>query len=147
MRAVTATCNIEAPSTRVLEQFVDVEAMRRWWSVDRGLVEPRAGGLWALAWEVSPQGFRYVTTGTIDVYEPGRRLEIVDLVYFNPKRSVLGPMQLFVMVQPSEEGTRITVRQDGYQYGEDWDWYHEAATEAWLATLELLKQYLEDTEV
>lgn len=98
MRRVETTVRVEAPPETLIRAFIDVKAMGQWWGVDRGLVEPREGGAWALAWERSLGGFRYVTTGRIMSLDPGRRICIAELVYFSPERPVLGPMTLTVEV-------------------------------------------------
>ena len=117
--------------------------MSAWWGVARGLVDPRPGGVWALGWELSPAGYRYVTTGRIVNFEPGARLLIADIVYFNPERPVLGPMQLSVTAAIAPGGCELTVRQDGYRDGPDWDWLYKAVVDAWPATLDALKVHLE----
>lgn len=139
---VTASIWTPAPAALAVARFVDVAAMREWWGVSRGLVEPRPGGVWALAWEPSPQGYRYVSTGVVARYEPGRELAIEKLLYFHPERSIIGPMRLGVTATAEGDGCRLTVRQDDYAEGDDWDWYHAAVTEGWPAALQLLEKHL-----
>ncbi len=143
MRHVETTVRVNAAPEAVLRAFTDVEAMRQWWGADRGLVEPREGGVWALAWERSAQGFKYVTTGRIASMEPGCRLCIADLVYFNPDRAVLGPMMLTVQVTAVDGGCLLTIRQDGYRDGPDWDWYRDAVSQAWPEVAKLVKRFVE----
>jgi hypothetical protein len=99
--------------------------------------------VWALAWERSDQGFRYVETGRIAVIKPGRRLVISGLTYFSPDHAVLGPMSLSVDVTPDSEASVLTIRQDGYQDGPDWDWYYESVRSAWPEVAKLIKNFLE----
>lgn len=142
-RKVSKTIQIAASAERVWRCLVQVEAMQQWWGVDRGLVEERRGGPWALAWEASPQGFRYLMAGVIKSIQPGKRLRIEPLIYFNPERPILGPMRLTVNVREQNGKTRVAVRQDGYGEGPDWDWYYQAVVQGWKDTLARLKQYAE----
>lgn len=142
MKHVETKIRVDASPEAVLRAFTDVEAMRQWWGVDRGLVDPRQGGVWALAWDRTSNGFRYVTTGRIASIERGR-LCITELVYFNPDHPVLGPMSLTVEVAAVEKGCLLTIRQDGYRDGPDWDWYYDAVRAAWPEVAKLIKEFVE----
>ena len=85
----------------------------------------------------------FVTTGIVKEYIPGCQLKIVNIVYFNPQRPVLGPMELMVLTTPEEVGTTLTVVQSGYQNGPDWDEYYNAVKEAWPSVVLNVKDYLE----
>jgi len=143
MREVRAEIRINAPADRCLQGFINVETMRQWWGVDRGLVEPKPGGMWALAWERSEHGFRYVSTGRIKAYSSGKYLDIENLVYFNPDHVVFGPLRLTILVKTKNGGTHLSLVQDGYGEGPEWDWYYDAVLHAWPRALEALKKFLE----
>ena len=143
VRTVETKIHVAATEENVLRAFLDLEAMRHWWHVDRGLVEPREGGVWALAWERSEQGFKYVITGRIASLEPGQRLVITEMLYFNPDRPVLGPMSLMVKAGVSPGGCELTIQQDGYRDGPDWDWYYKVVSWAWPQVAKDIEQFLE----
>ncbi len=143
MRKVEATIHVRATPEAAVRAFVELDAMKAWWHVERGLVEPpRAGGVWALAWERSEHGFKYVITGRIASLDP-RRLVISEMLYFNPERPIFGPMTLTVEATPSTDGCDLTVCQDGYGDGEDWDWYYKVVSWAWPEVLKEIKEFLE----
>jgi activator of Hsp90 ATPase-like protein len=142
MRAVEARIEVSISPEAAVDAFLDLEAMRGWWHVERGLVQVREGGVWALAWERSEHGFKYVITGRIASLEP-RRLLITEMLYFNPERPVFGPMSLAVDAAPTLAGCELTVRQDGYGDGADWDWYYRVVRWAWPEVLKELKEFLE----
>ncbi len=142
-REVRAEIEVHVRPEEVFRAFTNVQMLRQWWGVNRGLVEEREGGVWGLAWGVGEQGFRYVTTGVIRSFRPYRQIEIDNLVYFNPERPVLGPMHLSIGVHEGREETLVSILQDGYQQGADWDWYYQAVVVGWPHALTRLKEYLE----
>ncbi|MDA2912840.1 SRPBCC domain-containing protein [Acidobacteriia bacterium AH_259_A11_L15] len=142
-RKVTRSVHIQASPERVLRAFLDVEQMKQWWGATRGLVEERRGGVWTLAWGEPGQGYKYVVAAVVKSILPGKRLRLEPLVYFNAERAVLGPMRLSISVRERGGKTRVSVRQDGYGEGPDWDWYYQAVVQGWKDTLANLKEYLE----
>lgn len=142
-RKVSRSVQIQASPERVLKAFLDPELMKRWWGAARGLVEERKGGVWALAWGEPGQGYKYVASAVLKSYQPGKRVRLDPLVYFNFERSVLGPMRLSISVREKDGRTRVSVRQEGYGEGPDWDWYYEAVVKGWKDALARLKQFLE----
>ena len=106
-------------------------------------MEPRKGGIGARAWGEPGQGYRYVVSGVVKSLKPAKRLKLDPLVYFNWERPVLGPMRLRIPGRGKEGLTRVSVRQDGYGDGPDWDWYYEAVVKGWRDALANLKEFLE----
>ena len=146
MRSVQASIEINGAPERGLDAFMEFDHLKEWWGVERALIEKRDGGAYTLAWGISDAGLKYISSGTIQSYEPGHHLEIVNLVYLNSEKPPLGPMSLSVRVKPSANGTHLELTQNGYQSGEVWDWYYEAVRKAWPAVLAELKKYLEKKE-
>lgn len=142
-RKVSRSVQIQASEERVWRAFLEPEQMKQWWGAARGLVEERKGGVWAVAWGDSEQGYKNVVSGVLKSFQPNKRLRIEPLVYFNPERPVLGPMRLSLSVKEKEGRTRVSVRQDHYGEGPDWDWYYAAVVKGWKDTLGNLKQFLE----
>jgi uncharacterized protein YndB with AHSA1/START domain len=143
MRSVASTVFINLPPANVLNAFTSQDQLRRWWGVERSLIELKKGGLYSLVWQVTEQGMGYITTGIIREYIPACQLCIEDMVYLNPARAVLGPLKLAILTTPEKYMTSLTVVQSGYQSGKDWDWYYESVKNAWPAVLNQLKNHLE----
>ena len=143
MRNVQTTIIIDALPDKVLSAFTTPAHLHQWWGVERSLIELKKGGLYSLVWDISENGMRYVTTGIITEYLPGCQLRISNLVYFNPDRPVLGPLELLILTTPENEKTTLTIIQSGYQTGADWEWYYNAVNIAWPEVLKQLKTYLE----
>jgi hypothetical protein len=147
MRTVQADIQLAVAPQEAIQAFLDVQALQAWWGVERALVEPFKGGLYALTWKISEAGFGFVTTGIIADLDPTARLRVEKYTYFNPTRDILGPMTLVVEALPMAKGhTRLQVIQDGYQDGADWDWYYTSVLEAWPVVLESIKAYVEGTK-
>jgi uncharacterized protein YndB with AHSA1/START domain len=148
MRIVESSIVLDLPPTAVLDAFVKPEHLKGWWGVDRTLIDLRRGGLYSLVWQNHENCVEYVTTGIIEEYLPACQLKIRDLVYINPERSILGPMELLVMTTPNDNRkTELTVIQSGYREGKDWDWLYEAVLQAWPDVLVQIKKYLQTISV
>lgn len=147
MRSVKASIEINIPSRDVLDIFLRQEHLKAWWNVSCSLIELKKGGLYSLAWK-NNECLEYVSTGIIAEYLPGCQLKIEKLIYMNPQRKILGPMELLVLTTPEKNtATELTVIQSGYQYGDDWNWLYEAVQKAWPVVLKKIKSYLEDEHV
>jgi uncharacterized protein YndB with AHSA1/START domain len=143
MRTVEHSIEIATQPSQVIKAFTEPELLKAWWGVDRSLVEKRPGGLYSLIWNINEQGMGYVSTGIVQQYEPNGLFEVADLVYFNPERAIMGPLTLRVIAKIKDGKTLLNLSQGGYLDGDDWDWFHAAASEAWPAAIQRLKAYLE----
>lgn len=143
MKKVEAEISLQVEPARALAAFTDPDMLAEWWGVEKQFIELQQGGLYTLAWHISDQGIQYVSTGRINAYEEGRRLEVVDMLYLTPDKPFLGPMRLLVKTRPTKNGCVLTVLQDGYQDGPVWDAYYESVVHAWPPALQNLKAYLE----
>lgn len=122
---------------------MDFDMLNGWWGVEKALVEKREGGVYALVWDISESGFRYVATGIIKSYKADAILEIENYTYLNLKMPIMRPMGLIIEAIVKNNQTELTVTQTGYQSGGDWDWYYDAVKQAWPDVLASLKEYLE----
>jgi len=89
------------------------------------------------------QGFQYISTGVITVYQPTKELLIDHFVYFNPEKAILGPTYLDIKLEEVNLATQLILIQGNYQEGGDWDWFYEVVKDAWPKVLQNLKNYLE----
>ena len=107
MRKVEATVNIERPCTTVFNAFIEPPQLKKWWGVERSLIETKQGGIYSLTWNISSQGFQYISTGVITVYQPAEELLIDHFVYFNPEKSILGPTYLCIKLEEIDSFTQL----------------------------------------
>jgi uncharacterized protein YndB with AHSA1/START domain len=143
MRKVETEIEIRQPASKVFDAFIEPSLLKKWWGVERCLVEKKQGGLYSLAWEASSKGFHYVSTGIITVFIPGKELLIDHFVYFNPEKQILGPTFLSIKLREENNFTALRLVQGGYQYGSDWDWFYDSVNDAWPKVLDHLKKFLE----
>ena len=143
MRKVEATINIRSSPEMVIQAFVEQEMLKAWWGVERSLIAKRIGGTYTLAWRIDDNGFGFVSTGVIGDLDPSRQLIVDEFVYLNPARPILGPMRLTVRALRNGDETTVLLVQEGYQEGDDWDWYYDSVRVAWPMALAELKMYLE----
>lgn len=127
----------------MLAAFTEQQHLHSWWHVSKSLIELRKGGLYTLAWQADDTALSSVSGGTVGEYLPACQLRIDNLVYINPERSILGPMQLLIMTTPEKGKTVLNIIQSGYQHGPDWDWYYEAVKAAWPVVVVQIRDYLE----
>lgn len=143
MKKVEVTIGIDVPSKLVIQAFTDEQMLSAWWSVESALIGKQPGGVYTLTWGISENGFRFVSTGKIKEYDAESKLVIDNFIYLNPERPMLGPMTLTIKTIPKDRGSEVYLCQEGYQSGEDWEWYYEAVKEAWPKMMRVLKNYLE----
>jgi len=130
---------------KVILAFTDSELLRGWWGVERSLIEPKPGGLYTIAWGISENGIKYVSSGIIKKYDPAGLLHVEKYIYLNPEKNFLGPMELEIRTTANEGGCNVYLRQGPYpeNVNADWDWFYEAVVNAWPTVLQELKKYLE----
>lgn len=143
MRTVEASVIISKPPAVVLAGFTEQQHLYNWWHVSKSLIELRKGGLYSLTWQTNTNALNFVSSGTVGEYLPACQLRIDNLVYINPERAILGPMQLLIMTTPEHGKTVLDIIQSGYQHGPDWDWYYDAVKAAWPVVVLQVKDYLE----
>ena len=97
-KKVEAGIAIQVEPALALEAFTEAQHLGGWWAVERSLVEKVPGGSYALAWGISENGIKYVSSGTVHEYLPGERLVVKNFCYFNPDKDILGGLQLTVEV-------------------------------------------------
>ncbi|MBR9998942.1 MAG: SRPBCC domain-containing protein [Cyclobacteriaceae bacterium] len=143
MKKVEVKVRVKTTPENIISAFTNPDKLRTWWLVERALIDKKPDGLYTLAWNITENGFGYVSTGIIKEYKSGRELVIDHMVYLNPERPFFGPMKLTVRAEKKNETTMAYICQEGYQEGKDWDWYYSAVKQAWPAVIQRLKEYLE----
>lgn len=144
MKKVEVSIPIKAKPKDIISAFTDYKMLSEWWHVEKALIITEEGGLYTLAWNITENGFGYVSTGIIKKYNPETELVVTDFVYLNPEKTLLGPMELSITATERSGITDVYLCQSGYQSGKDWDWYYEAVKTAWPTLMKEFKEYMEN---
>lgn len=130
----------------ILNMFLDEKRLKQWWNVEQCFVEEKDGGVYVLVWQVGSKSYGFVTTGIIEKYSKDSILVIDKLMSLNPRKGLFGPMRLTLKVTYNEpkKTTNLSLLQEGYQYGEEWDWYYNAVKNVWPELLIKIKELLEE---
>ncbi len=142
-RSVTTQVRIRSSAKEIIDALVDLGKLQEWWGVDRGKIQKKDGGLYTLTWMHSKEGIKFITTGRINIYNFRSHLYLEDLLYLNYERPILGPFSIKYDVETFDKYALLTVTQNGFEKGGDWDWFYNATIEGWGQALAMLKGYLE----
>lgn len=145
MRTVDCTIEISTSPEKIIEAFTNELMLKNWRGVEKSSIELKSEGIYTLAWFVSEHGMKYISTGVIKEYIPGKKLHVGDYMYLSTERQFLGPLNLIVEVSAAANGSALHLHQGPYPHnkGEHWDWYYDVVNDAWPKVLQTLKQYLE----
>lgn len=91
MRNVEVRIKIKTSPEQVIKAFTDPKMLKDWWQVEKTLIQKKVGGLYTLTWQVTKQGFGYVSSGIIKSYQKDKEIIIDNFVYLNPEKPFLGP--------------------------------------------------------
>ena len=143
MKKVEVNIQIKTKPENVITAFTDLKMLNEWWNVEKTLIQKKVGGLYTITWNITENGIGYVSSGIIKKYNPKSELVITNFVYLNPEKQYLGPMTLTIRAKDKNGTTEVYLCQDGYQEGDDWNWYYQAVREAWPNVMKEFKIYLE----
>ena len=131
-RSVITTRHIPATPDQVLQAFINEDDLAGWWLTTRSLVEPRRGGIWAIAWDDwGTERTHHSWTGVISELS-ANRLFVSPMLMTEPNMPLLGPMSLEIRVEPAGDGgTSVTVTHSGYGYGDHWDEMYALVVNGW----------------
>jgi uncharacterized protein YndB with AHSA1/START domain len=132
-----------SPET-LFQALVTPSAVRRWWSAARVIVVPEPGGVWAAAWGEDEDVPDYVSTSTMTVFDPPRRLVFDEYRYFARE----GPLPFeadFVTefeVEARPEGASLRVTQSGFPRTPEGEAFLSACEKGWRDTFRGLREFL-----
>ena len=147
------TIVIAASPGQVLKAFFDPDALGAWWQAAHSVTTPRVLGPYAVEW--APTEFRDdvlgrlggVFRGTVMQFDAGQGFFVADCFWLPPDGDPIGPMALEVgctLAGPdATSGTRVHVRQSGFEESERWRRYYEIVGHGWESALHSLRSLLE----
>jgi len=152
-RGLDLSIVIVASPEQVLKAFFDADALGAWWQVAHSVTIPRVLGPYAVEW--APTHFRDdvlgrlggVFHGKVMQFDAGQGFFVADCFWMPPDGDPVGPMALEVMCTAAgpdvAAGTRVQVRQSGFEDSERWRRYYEVVGEGWQRALASLRSLLE----
>lgn len=144
---------IVAAPAQVLKAFFDADALGAWWQAARSVTTPRPLGPYAIEWH--PTEFHDevlgrlggVFRGTVMQFDYGHGFFVADCFWIPPDGEPIGPMALEVTCAPAggdpASGTRVHVRQSGFEESDRWRRYYEIVGHGWERALASLRSLLE----
>lgn len=130
--------------------LVSPSSIRGWWGAARAIVQPREGGIWAVAWGTSEDDPDYVTGARISVFDPPKRLRLSGFSYSARGGRLPFPSDLLsteFSVVPARRGSLLTVVQSGFPDDARADDFYAGCERGWQATFEGILRYAEGTKV
>src|SRR5271165_294852 len=112
---ILATVEIAAPPERVFEALVREEDVLRWWRSDQGYqttlwkADVRPGGKWRADGNMS-DGRVYAVEGEFTEVEAPHRLGFT----WRPDWDAPNETRVTYVLEPIEQGTRLTLRHEGF---------------------------------
>lgn len=141
---------INAPPDVVFNCFFQPDALRAWWQVVRSVTTPVPFGVYAVEWASTPFRDDILGTlggvfhGTVVEARPGHQFLVADAYWVPPEGEPIGPMAFEITCRADPSGTRLHVRQDGYEPSPRWRRYYAVVARGWQVSLIALKRYAED---
>jgi uncharacterized protein YndB with AHSA1/START domain len=135
---------LDSSVDRVFALLHTPSAIRQWWGAARAIVVPESGGLWAAAWGADEDSPEYMTSATIAVFEPPRRMVLAEYRY--SARS--GPLPFeadFVtefVVEPHADGALLRVDQAGFPCTPEGESFSIACDQGWRDTFAGIRRFL-----
>ncbi len=120
-------------------------AIRNWWGAARAIVMAEQGGIWTAAWGTDEDSPDYITSATIQVFDPPKRLVFGNYRY----HAKSGPLPFradFVTeftVRPHPEGAVLRVLQDGFPADRSADEFYAGCEKGWRDTFAGIRRFLE----
>ena len=135
---------MRVPRQRAFAAFVEVREVLSWLA-DGAVIGRRVGGNWCLGWYADPDSDAgYTSIGTFEAFEPERRFVVGSLVFSTPEGATFGPMRLTVSFEDADDGTVVTVTQEGAGEELAKSEYWSGVGPGWERTLQNLKGWLEE---
>ena len=142
--AVTREVLVRVTPERAFDAFVELSDVLAWLA-DGAVIGPRPGGNWGLGWYADPDSDAgYSSIGQFEVFDPGRRFVVSNLMFTTPEGESFGPMRLVVVFEREEDGTRVSVTQAGLDESGASLAYRDQLGPGWDRMLLDLKGWLED---
>lgn len=133
-----------ASPEKMFDLLLKPSAIRQWWSASRAIVLHESGGFWCAAWGESEDEPDYVTSATIEVFEPPRRLVLSNYQYYARSGALPFDADFSVefLISPHLDGVSLRVTQDGFPESDEGQSFLEGCVVGWRNTFMGIRKYL-----
>ena len=128
---------------RAFKLLITPSDIRGWWGVNRAIVQPEQGGIWAAVWGENEDDPDFITIATMRIFEPPKRILLTDYKY----TAKTGPLpfkaelSLEFTVSPHAEGALIKVNNAGFPCDPIADAFFEGCHVGWTNTHDSMQKY------
>jgi uncharacterized protein YndB with AHSA1/START domain len=129
---------------RAFKLLITPSDIRGWWGVNRAIVQPEQGGIWAATWGENEDDPDFITIATMRVFDPPRRILLNDYKY----TAKTGPLpfkadlSLEFTVQAHADGTLLKVNNAGFPCDPVADGFFHGCDVGWTNTFDAMQRYV-----
>lgn len=147
LRKQTHEIELGVDCAEVFQLLITPSAIRKWWSATSVVVIPQPGGTWTAAWGEDEDDPDFITTATIEVFEPAARMILSEYKYFSSN----GPLPFEAefrtefSTRPCKDGCILRVEQDGFPDDPEADEFYDGCKQGWQETFQAIERYLAES--
>ena len=133
-----------ATPSRLFSLLHTPSAIRGWWGAARAVILSEPDGLWTAAWGKDEDAPDYLSVARISIFEPPRRMVLVDQRYRARGEPLPFPAQFTIdfTVEEHPEGASLRVVQEGFPHGPAGDDFLSACDQGWRETFAGIRRHL-----
>jgi uncharacterized protein YndB with AHSA1/START domain len=129
----------------VFDALLKPGMIQKWWSAKSAIVNPEAGGIYAVTWGEDINNPDYISAAKIAQLDKPNRILLTEFQY----RSKDGPLpfeaDLVVefILKPESNGTLLTVCQRGFPDHKQADEFYNGCVQGWIDTMTSFRNTIE----
>ncbi len=143
-KSITREIWLPASPEIIFELLIKPSAIRQWWQAKSAIVVPVRGGIWAARWGEDEDNPEYVTSATLQVFDPPRRLVLADNQYYAKSGPLPFEANFKTVFRIEEHGkeSKLIVTQHGFPTEAIADEYYHGCEQGWDTTLQSILAYI-----
>lgn len=140
------TCEVVLPASaeKIFQLLITPSAIKEWWSASRAIVHPKQGGIWIAAWGENEDRPDYITSATMSVFDPPKRIVMTKYDYFskNGPLPFTASFETEFLITAQSNGCILRVTQEGFPVDPVADDFYAACEAGWKTTLEQIALFV-----
>lgn len=144
-RKITHQVKLPASPEQVFKILHTPSAIRKWWSASNAIVIAKEEGIWCAVWGEKEGEPDYISAATIKVFDPPRRMLLVDPKYFAKSGELpfKPEMTIEFIVEPAPTGSLLKVIQDRFPADSIADEFYARCVVGWKNTFDAIKKFVQ----